>query len=159
MVDIERPAKQNEKPKQNRQWQQTLQEVAPGFNVRDVGEGGVLRHDAFRNAIAIQTHPLDRKTPSSLFRELEIPKDKKTRLALRVSHHPHGDWQLRVLVAGKVLTDKIIGAKSVGGKDWLDVDVDLSQFAGRKIQLTIENRPNNWENEWAYWNRVAIVSE
>ncbi len=157
VVDLNPPAKQ--KQKQNPQWQPTVQEVAPGFTVRDVGEGGVLRHDAFRNAIAVQTHPLDRKTPSSLFRELEIPKDKKTRLTLRVSHHPHGDWQLRVLVAGEVLADKIIGAKTVVDKDWLEVNVDLSRFAGKKIQLTIENRSNDWENEWAYWNRVAIVSE
>jgi len=148
-----------ENEKQEPHWQKTIQEVAPGFVIRDVGEGGVLRHDAFRNAIAIQTHPLNRETPSTLFRELEVPKNKKTRLMLRVSHHPHGDWQLRVLVGGKVLVEKVIGAKTVGDDEWLELNVDLSRFAGRKIPLTIENRANDWQNEWAYWNRVSILSE
>jgi hypothetical protein len=154
----------NETESQKKQYEQldrqrTINEVAPGFSVRDVGLGGVLKHNSFRNSVAVQTHPFDRKTPSSLVRELEVPKEKKSHLTMRVSHHPHGDWQLRVLVAGEVLADKIIGAETVGDRDWLDVNVDLSQFAGKKILLTIENRPNNWQNEWAYWNRVAIVNE
>ncbi len=68
--------------------------------------------------------------------------------------HP-ADWQLRVLANGKVIADQIVGAESVG----LDVSVDLSQFAGRRIKLSIENRANNWHNEWAYWNKVEVVTE
>jgi hypothetical protein len=78
---------------------------------------------------------------------------------MRVSHHPHGDWQLKVKAAGKILADKLICSKSVSKDEWLDVSVDLTEFAGRKIQLTIENSPNNWQNEWAYWNKVSIISE
>jgi len=156
-VSIDEPAKK--RPKQEPNWQRTIQSVAPGFIVRNVGEGGVRRHDPFRNSIAVQTHPLDRKTPCTLFRELDVPKNSATRLTLRVSHHPHGDWQLRVLVGDEVLANKIIGAKTVGDDEWLEVTVDLSPFAGRKIPLTIENRPNDWQNEWAYWNLVSIVSE
>jgi putative membrane-bound dehydrogenase-like protein len=155
VVSVKRPGK----TKQRLEWQQTIQKVAPGFKVLNVGEGGVVHHRVFRNAIAVQTHPLNKKTPSSLFRELKIPANKKTKLSLRVSHHPHGDWQLRVLVDGKVVTDQIIGSKSVSADEWLDVTVDLTRFAGRKIQLSIENRPNDWHNEWAYWNHVSIVSE
>ncbi len=157
VVDLDPTPKSNPKP--NPRWQQTIQEVAPGFVVRDVGEGGVVRHESFRNATGVQTHPLNRKTPCGLFREFEVPKEMKTRLTMRVSHHPHGDWQLRVLVSDKVLADQIIGAQTVGDKDWLEVNIDLTPFAGKKIQLTIENRANDWNNEWAYWNRVAIVSE
>ena len=113
----------------------------------------------FRNTTAVQTHPLDRKTPSSLVRELKIPKGKKTSLSMRVSHHPHGDWQLRVVAAGEVLADQIIGSRSVSDDEWLDVTVDLTRFAGRRIRLSIENRPNDWRNEWAYWNRVSVISE
>jgi len=140
-------------------WQKTIQRVAPGFQVRNVGEGGVVHHPEFRNAVAVQTHPLDRKTPSCLVRSIEIPKDVNTRLKLRVSHHPHGDWQLRVVAAGEILTDEIVGSKTVSSDEWKDIQVDLSKFAGRKIELVIENRPNNWANEWAYWNDVRIVSE
>lgn len=78
---------------------------------------------------------------------------------MRVSHHPHGDWQLRVLVNGKVVKDQIIGSESVGSKEWLDVDVDLSRFGGEVIRLDIENRANNWNCEWAYWNSVRITTK
>lgn len=154
-VAVNRPARM----KQNPEWQWTVQKVAPGFTVRNVGEGGVVHHDVFRNATAVQTHPLDPKTPSSLVRTLKIPENRKTSLQLRVSHHPHGDWQLKVVAAGKVMADQIVSSNSVAKDEWLDVSVDLTEFAGRQIQLSIENCPNNWSSEWAYWNKVAIVSE
>jgi putative membrane-bound dehydrogenase-like protein len=159
VVDLEPNKRAKPTQKQTSQWQQIIQDVAPGFAVRNVGQGGVVRHNSFRNSLAVQTHPLDRKTPSELFRELEVPNNKKTQLSMRVSHHPHGDWQLRVSVSGEVIADTIVGAKTVGDREWLDVKVDLSRFAGKKIQLTIENRPNNWANEWAYWNHVEIITE
>ena len=40
----------------------------------------------------------------------------------------------------------------------LDVTVDLSKYAGTQIQLRIENRANDWRNEWAYWHEVKVVS-
>ena len=144
---------------QRPQWQGTIQKVAPGFKVHNVGEGGVVHHKVFRNETAVQTHPLDRKTPSRLVRKLEIPENKKTRLIIRVSHHPHGDWQLKVLAAGQLVTDQIVGPESVSDDEWLDVSIDLTKYAGRTITLSIENHPNNWRNEWAYWNRVSILSE
>jgi putative membrane-bound dehydrogenase-like protein len=147
------------KPKQDPKWQSLIAKVAPGFTVHNVGEGGVVYHDVFRNSPAVQTHPLDQSMPSSLVREFKVPENKTTRLALRVSHHPHGDWQLRVRVGDQLLAEKIIGAKSVGEDEWLETSVDLTKYAGSKIKLSIENRANDWNNEWAYWNRVSIISE
>lgn len=140
-------------------WQKTIQKVAPGFDVKNVGEGGVVWHKAFRNQNAVQTHPLDKNSPSVLFRKLTVPAGKQTRLNLRVSHHPHGDWQLRVLVNGKSISDQIVGSKSVAKDEWQNVSVDLSSFAGESIDLVIENKANNWFNEWAYWNKVEVVSQ
>jgi putative membrane-bound dehydrogenase-like protein len=154
-VNIPRPRQMKQLP----EWQTTIQKVAPGFAVRNVGERGVVYHKVFRNEVAVQTHPLNRKTPSSLVRELTVPDNKKTTLQMRVSHHPHGDWQLKVSASGKLLADRIIGSKSVANDEWLDVTVDLTEFSGRKIQLLIENSPNNWMNEWAYWNNIEITSE
>ena len=141
-----------------RQQLRTIQRAAPGFNVRNAGEGGVVHHQGFRNRTAVQTHPLNRDTPCVIYREVNVPTGAKTSLKMRVSHHPHGDWQLRVLVGKEVLADKIVNPKTLD-KEWLDMTVDLSRFAGHKIQLSIENRANNWRNEWAYWNDVRIESE
>lgn len=142
------------------EWNRTVQKVARGFRARDVGEGGVVLHRVFRNATAVQTHPLDEDTPCTLYAgKVVIPSGKKTTLTMRVSHHPHGDWQLRVLADKKVLAKQIVGPKTVADDEWLDVTVDLSAFAGRSINLSVENRANNWSNEWAYWNKVTILSE
>jgi len=90
---------------------------------------------------------------------VNVREGEKTNLEMRVSHHPHGDWQLRVLVNGKVMADQIVGPDTVGSNEWLDLSVDLSPFAGQRVNVSIENRANNWHNEWAYWNRVEIVRE
>ena len=141
-------------------WNTVIQTVADGFRVANCGEGGVTPHRAFRNCVAVQTHPKDRNTACTLqTRIVDIPRDRKTSLNLRVSHHPHGNWQLRVLANGKVIADQIIGAETVGHDEWLNVSVDLSRFAGQPVNLTLENRANNWQNEWAYWNTVEVVNE
>lgn len=137
---------------------QTIRRVARGFAVQDVGEGGVVYHETFRNRTAVQTHPLDRETPCVVRRKITVPEGKETALRLRVSHHPHGDWQLRVLVAGKLLADQIIGPRTVEKDEWANIDVDLTEFAGKTVELALENRANDWNCEWAYWNQVSVVS-
>ena len=139
-------------------WQKVVGKVAPGFDLRNVGEGGVVHHKVFRNRSAMQTHPKDREQPCRLIRDLKVPLGKETKLSMRVSHHPHGDWQLRVLVDKKLLVDQTVSSKTVSKTEWLDVNVDLSDYAGKQVRLTIENRANNWRNEWAYWNEVKLVS-
>ncbi|MDP7014887.1 MAG: hypothetical protein QGG36_03720 [Pirellulaceae bacterium] len=133
-----------------------LSRVAPGFKVANVGELGVVYHKEFRNRKAVQTHPLNRKVPCTIYRDLEVSEGAK--LKLRVSHHPHGDWQLRVLVNRDVVIDRIVNPKSLDN-EWLDVSVDLSKYAGQKVKLAIENRANDWRNEWAYWSQIRIVDE
>ena len=145
-------------PKPKKEWQWTIQKVAPGFEVNNVGEGGVVHHEVFRNRTAVQTHPLDKSTPSTLDRKLKIPATGQTKLNLEVSHHPHGDWQLVVVANGKTVADQIISSKTVAKNEWFDVSVDLTQFANQTIDLSIENKANNWMNEWAYWNKVEIVT-
>ena len=143
----------------NAQWNRSIEKVAKGFRVRNSGEGGVVYHQAFRNSVAVQTHPLDRQNPCVMQMPFNVQKDKTTTLKMRVSHHPHGDWQLRVLVNGKVVKDLIVGSASVGKDEWLDVDVDLSKYGGQVIRLDIENRANDWNCEWAYWNSVRVITK
>lgn len=141
-------------------WNKAIEKIASGFRVTNCGEGGVVRHSVFRNRVAVQTHPKDRNTACTLFaRGVDVSKDKKTTLKLSVSHHPHGDWKLRVLANEKVIADQIVGPETVGKDEWLNVAVDLSPFAGKTVKLTLENKANNWANEWAYWNKVEIVRE
>ena len=148
----------HKKPRPNlrTKWGQAIEAIAPGFKVENVGEGGVVSLKSFRNEKAVQTHPLDKKTPCSLKRQLQVPKGKFTQLKIRCSYHPHGDWQLRVLANSKILHDQIVSFKTVKS-EWLELEVDLTKLAGQKIDLSLENRPNDWRNEFGFWHSVKII--
>ncbi|MEM9015479.1 MAG: sulfatase, partial [Verrucomicrobiota bacterium] len=136
--------------------QKDIQRVAPGFQVKNVGEQGVSPQPEFRNDFAVQTHPLSRNMPCVLFRELDVPEGKATRLRIRASYHPHGNWQLRVLANKKVIHDQIVSYETVK-TEWLELDLDLSEFAGQQVNLEVENRANDWSWEFAFWGKVEIV--
>ncbi len=136
----------------------TLQRVAPEFSIAAVGEGGVRYHSSFRNRPAVQTHPLDRKLPAVLERTIAVPSGKKTHLAIGVSHHGHGDFQLIVRANGKIIHDQVVNSKTVTD-EWVDLKLDLSSLAGKKVKLAIENKANDWHNEWAYWSQIKVISE
>ena len=42
---------------------------------------------------------------------------------------------------------------------WVELEVDLSKFAGKNIVVEVHNHPNNWQYEHAYWSRLAIVEK
>ncbi len=102
------------------------------------------------------THPLRQGVPATLEREVDIPTGKKTRLSFWVSCHVQGDFELRVVADGKELLKEIVGPR---GSGWKEKSVDLTAFAGRRIALRLENFPNNWEWEHAYWSDVKVVSD
>lgn len=138
--------------------QTILQRVAPGFQVRDVGEGGVRPQPDFRNDFAVQTHPLSRKMPCVLFRHLDLTDGKSAKLHIRASYHAHGDWQLRVLANKQVIHDQIVSYETVQS-EWLELDLDLNDFAGKHVVLELENRANDWAWEFGFWGKVEIEME
>ena len=133
--------------------------IAPGFKLRnnDYREAGKFMK-SFRNRAVISTHPLNKTTPSYLYREYTVPKGKSTALKLSVSHHPHCDWQLNIIVNDKKIHSKIISANTTK-EGWLDETFDLSDFAGQKIKLKLENFPNSWSGEHGFWSNVKIISQ
>ncbi|MEM7011725.1 MAG: PVC-type heme-binding CxxCH protein [Verrucomicrobiota bacterium] len=135
--------------------QKELARVAPGFKVRDVGEGGVRPQPEFRNEFAIQTHPLSRNMPCVLYRTLDVPDGKSTKLNIRASYHAHGNWQLRVLANKEVIHDQIVSYETVKS-EWLELEIDLSKYAGKSVNLELENRANDWAWEFGFWGSVAI---
>ena len=82
---------------------------------------------------------------------------KTTTLKIRGSYHPHGDWQLRVLADKDVLADQIVSYKNIQ-EEWFNLGVDLSRFGGKTITLSVENRANDWMNEFGYWPSVCCRS-
>ena len=136
-------------------WQKRIQKAAQKFSINGSGEGGVVHFDSFRNKTAIRTHPIWKRVPSVLSRKLKIQEDMKTVLRTTVSHHPHGDWELRVKVNGKIISKAEVSSKTVID-EWLTHEVDLSLYAGKQINLQLENYPTDWRNEWGYWHEVKV---
>jgi hypothetical protein len=136
-----------------------LGELAPGFSILACGGGGwQVVSDHFGRERAIKTSPLDRLAPCILRAEVDVPRGRRTLLVLDVSHHPDGDWELVVRADGRRLCDEIIGPMTTEN-GWKEITVDLSEFAGLKVNLELLNQANDWANEYAYWGRIAIVPE
>jgi putative heme-binding domain-containing protein len=136
-----------------------LSHVAPDFSIAEVGEGGLALLPEYRGRSGVvRTHPINGDKPCVLRSTITVPAGKKTRLLVSVSHAEGGDWRLIVRGNGKVLHDSIVGEKTT--KDgWADISIDLTSFAGQKLDLELQNMATGWFNEFGYWGRVEIVSE
>lgn len=140
---------------------QILNEILPGFTTPRSGEGGLaqLPEHAGRTNV-LRTHPLERDQPCVLSRQVEVPAGKKTRLHVSVAHHtdPPGDWKLIVKVDGKVIHETLVGVQATK-ESWLDLNLDLSAYAGKTIHLQLINQPTDWYYEFGYWGQAEVRSE
>ncbi|MGE3314869.1 MAG: hypothetical protein AB7O26_07095, partial [Planctomycetaceae bacterium] len=96
--------------------------------------------------------------PFVLRGRFQIPPQKKSRLVVEVAHHPQGDFRLIVKANGRPMLDTTVGPKSAPD-GWAEHTVDLGSFAGESVEIEVHNHPNDWNNEYAYWRRVEVVSE
>jgi hypothetical protein len=105
----------------------------------------------------LMTHPTDRNTPAALDRFVEVPAGQRTVLTVDMASHEQGDWELRVLADGQLLRQELIRSGTEG--HWQTVNVDLTRFAGKRIALRLENAPNGWAWEFAFWGQIELKSE
>jgi hypothetical protein len=135
-------------------------ELFPGWQISNCGEdmNPGIRQDWQGEKNVLCVHPLDRETGCSLKRTIAVGKDKKTLLRLQVGRDPQGDFDLIVKAAGKELYRGLIG-KTTTENHWLKLSLDLSEFAGKDVELELINQANGWEWEAAYWKTIEIVEE
>ncbi|MDD4263996.1 MAG: hypothetical protein PHI65_05825, partial [Firmicutes bacterium] len=69
--------------------------------------------------------------------------------------HLAADWELRVYV-----NDELIFTKLIERQDqkivWYDLEVSLAKYAGQTVDIRVENYPNNWSFEAAYWDYLRL---
>ena len=118
----------------------------PGLRAEWAGKKNVL-----------MTHPLDRNTGCVLSKKVKIPANKKTTLRLVIGHHPEGDWTLIVKANGKEILKTSVG-KDTAENGWMQTDVDLSDYAGKEINLELVNQASDWRWEAAYWAKIELIS-
>ena len=128
---------------------------APGWKVRDWGgpamKPGLRTQWDGRNKVLL-THPRSKTVPCVLFRKFDVPAGKKTTLELEITNNPKGNWKLVVLV-----NDKEAINKDIEETKWQQVQIDLSQYAGKSVAIELQNRATGWSHEAAYWSRIKIV--
>ncbi len=138
------------------QYNELVGVVAPGFRIVASGLGGVQLLEKFRDRTdVLYTHPVDRKKPCVLETKYSVPTAGAT-LRVVVSHDPRGDWELRVTVNNQELVRRPV-SKKTAPNGWLTLEEDLGRWAGKSIELQLENRATDWSNEQAYWQEVRLI--
>jgi hypothetical protein len=139
---------------------EAISKFAPGWKVAKCGEdmSPGLRAEWAGKKNVLMTHPLNQTVGCVLSKKVKIPAGEKTRLHLVVGHHPEGDWTLLVKADGKELLSTSVG-KETAENGWMKTDVDLSDYAGKEINLELVNQPSDWQWEAGYWARIELISE
>lgn len=141
--------------------QKAVDELFSGWVISDCGpdmDPGYMESYRGRKEV-IKTHPLNQQVPCVLTTHIDIPKGKKTMLKLLVSHYNNGDWDLIIRVNGSEQKKVTIGKDTVGKDGWLEVQFDLTPFAGNNnVKIDLENRPNGWAWEAGYWGEIKIMN-
>ncbi|MHC4571467.1 MAG: ADP-ribosylglycohydrolase family protein [Planctomycetota bacterium] len=125
----------------------------PGWKVSPESSLGLLQLVNGRKNVFV-TYPPDKKTQCSLTKQIDIPADLQTILRLKVGHDPRGGYTLIVKANGKELY-----SWDVVKEPWLEIAVDLSEYAGKSVTVELINKPSKfWSNEWAYFKQIAFES-
>lgn len=128
-------------------WNPDWRVIAPEF------EGTPKKHAQYagRNNV-LETHPYSDDKPSALESVADIPKGGAT-LTIEAASHERGTWEIRVFVQGEMLKRQTIDRES---GIWRTVSVDLSKFAGRRVNIRVENAANDWSYEFGYWGSLKL---
>lgn len=116
------------------------QDMDPGVRGEELGRKNVL-----------VLHPVAKDKPAVLELRYAVPKDKP-QLVFEVASDPHGDFLLKISAHDVVLVEKVIDTKG----QWTTVTADLSNRAGKKATVRLENHANGWSNEAAYLGKIEI---
>jgi putative membrane-bound dehydrogenase-like protein len=135
-----------------------IEQLLPAYSTTKVGEGGIEVIGNHHGRPALRTHPVSRSEACQLSTSTILPATAKVTLRLSVASHDQGDWQLLVNVNGQTRHQSIV-KRGQDGVEWKDVSVDLTDLAGQAVTIDLQNKANDWSNEFAFWNAAEIVSE
>jgi hypothetical protein len=133
-------------------------EFAPGWSVSNCGNAMKpgLRASFRGKTNVLVTHPLDRDTPCTLTRTVAIPPGKRTVLAVVVSHHPRGNWNLKLKVNGQQKGERAPISTKTCPDGWCRVEFDLSEWSGQTVKLELLNEASAWQFEAGYFGEITI---
>jgi putative membrane-bound dehydrogenase-like protein len=98
-------------------------------------------------------HPFpDKKTPASLERKLKVEAGK-TKLKFSVAADDRGDWIVKAVVNGQVVTEMAVDHEK---PRWKTVEVDLAKWKGQEVTVRLEAHASDWAWEFAYWGGITL---
>jgi hypothetical protein len=139
---------------------EAIGKFAPGWKVSRCGQDmdpGLRAEQRGRKNVLV-THPLDQNIGCIISRKVELPAGKRSTLKLEVGHDPRGDWDLIVKANGTQLLRKTVGPDTAQ-LGWLEVEVDLSRYAGKNVELELINQATGWHYEAGLWAEIALITE
>ena len=142
--------------KQSSRFKEQFNRIATSFTMKNNGlseeESYMLN---FRNEAVIMTQTSEPNKPSGLYRNIKVQKGKMTFLDLKVSHRPHGSWDMKVKVNEDVVFEQKVSADVVKD-EWFSKRLNLSKYAGQTVNLHIENHS---QDELAYVNLARVFTK
>ncbi|HPA03528.1 MAG TPA: hypothetical protein PLB67_03775, partial [Candidatus Hydrogenedentes bacterium] len=115
----------------------------------EMDPGVRTRQDGVEKMLVL--HPVSPEEPAAIEAALDVPAGAKA-LVATVASDNRGDFLLRVLVNGQLAHESLIDTK---GK-WQEVAVDLTPYAGKTVQVRVENAANDWRFEAASIASIAV---
>jgi hypothetical protein len=102
------------------------------------------------------SQPMNRETACAMQRGFDIPEDKSPILFLNVGHQPEGAWKLVINVNWEPALTKIIDRESTDEKGWTNVVVDLEEYAGEHVTLSLNHQYHNTDKAAAFWKEIRV---
>jgi len=127
-----------------------------GFGGAGGGMGGI-RGITYLDGEVLATYPRDEVRGTVLRRSLKVGEKQALKFSAGVD--AGRAWELNVYVNNKLIEKRIIeGAASGNERTWADLNVDLSSFAGKEVELRLYQRvlvPKKTAGN-AYWKGLKV---
>lgn len=135
--------------------EQAVEAVLPGWSLSNWGYGsspGLYPELSGKKNVLVTT-PKDWGQGVVLSKKIAIPPDKTTSLVLSVGRQLWGSANVAVRINEKTLKRVRVNRETTDAQGWVEVNVDLSDYAGQEVKLEMLGRGVT------FWHNVRIVSK
>lgn len=132
-----------------------LKAFAPGWQVIECADNELLGLVTVpnRDKQALLTQP---STSGRCSMATSFEAATTSKLYLTLGYASGGEWELVVRGNGQELGRQLV-TKKTAPEGWLTVEIDLSQFAGKDLNLEVSNEGIASRLPFAYWARLEVT--
>jgi outer membrane protein assembly factor BamB len=104
----------------------------------------------------------DKTAPVRLIRRVRVPEAGRPRLVLSYAHQPQSQSRIEVRIAGLPVGQHITPqpvdpeAAATAAATWTEQTVDLSEYAGREVWITVVQTAIGTAPAYTWWQRVDL---